>query len=249
MLNNISLIGYGHDLCSKNKKPVNTIPEYHMIHFIESGKGYYNGEQLTAGDAFVCAQDKFCSYYPDPNDPWVYSWINVKGKGADELLQRLPMRKENIFRWNRSANIDIVSKICDYENQTAVDELALIGILYQVFSTILAKKEKFELNYIAEAKRIFESKFDRGITVAEVANKLGISRAYLRNIFYEETGFSPQAFLMQLRLKRAENLLHGNYTVTEIAAAVGYDDVLQFSKIFTKYYGISPANYRKRFKH
>ena len=50
---------------------------------------------------------------------------------------------------------------------------------------------------------------------------------------------------MKLRMERAEFLLSGSYSITEISYAVGYDDVLQFSRIFAKYHGVSPTQYRK----
>lgn len=243
MLKDIRLIGFGRDVCKAEKKPVNTIPSYHMIHFIESGSGFYNGRRLSGGKAFVCRRDDRCHYYPDPKDPWVYTWINVQGEGADDLIAKLPT-VDNTFRWHRSAHLETLEKIWHYENQTIAEEMICISTLYQIFSDVISRKTVSQRDYIAEAKRSFQSGFDRGITVAAVAKSLGISRAYLRNIFFEKTGRSPQAYLMELRMKRAEALLKERYTVTEIAAAVGYEDVLQFSKIFTKYHGCSPTNYR-----
>ena len=56
---------------------------------------------------------------------------------------------------------------------------------------------------------------------------------------------SPQEYLMKRRIERALELLADpELAVTEIAQAVGYYDVLQFSRIFKKHMGISPSQYR-----
>ena len=245
MLGNIRLVGYGRDVCKATKKSVNTIPQYHMIHFVESGYGYYNGHHLRGGDAFICKRDEFCRYFPDQKEPWTYTWINVQGEGADALITRL-VGKNNVFRWRRSAHLEALEKICHYQNSADAEELICISALYRICSDVIASKGSEQRDYIVEAKRLFQSGFDRSITVEMVAGTLGISRAYLRNIFYEKTGQSPQRYLMELRMRRAETLLSGRYSITEIAAAVGYQDVLQFSKIFMKYHGCSPTDYRKR---
>lgn len=41
------------------------------------------------------------------------------------------------------------------------------------------------------------------------------------------------------------NLIPDSNTISEIAASLGFDDVLTFSKLFSKKVGISPTNYRK----
>ena len=215
-----------------------------MIHFIESGKGIYNGKVLSGGQAFICRQDQLCHYFPDKEDPWTYTWINVVGKGADWLINSLNA-EDNVFYWSRSANLDALKRIWHYDKNEHSQELICISVLYQIFADTAAGKIQAKRDYVGEAKRFFQGGYDRGVTVDEVAFALGISRAYLRNVFYEKTGISPQAYLMSLRMKRAEILLHRDYTITEIAAAVGYTDVLQFSKIFAKHHGMSPTQYRK----
>ena len=56
---------------------------------------------------------------------------------------------------------------------------------------------------------------------------------------------SPQAFLIQVRLERAAQLLRGSdMPVGHIAATVGYNDALSFSKAFKHKYNISPTEYR-----
>ena len=71
-------------------------------------------------------------------------------------------------------------------------------------------------------------------------------RAYLRNIFYRLEQKSPQQYLIGVRIERAKALLKTkNATISEIAASVGYQDPIQFYKIFKKHTGISATQYQK----
>jgi len=87
------------------------------------------------------------------------------------------------------------------------------------------------------------------ITMEKLAVKLYISRAYLRNLFMEQLHISPQGYLIQIRIEKAKQLLcTTEYTVSQIAAAVGYHDPLQFSRMFKKRVGGSPLHYRESSK-
>lgn len=59
-------------------------------------------------------------------------------------------------------------------------------------------------------------------------------------------GCSPQQFLVNLRMEKAVGMLKNtDLPVNQIAAQVGYENPLTFSKIFKQRYGISPKNYRE----
>jgi len=109
------------------------------------------------------------------------------------------------------------------------------------------KNTSASLSYAQAAKNYILVNFHRNITPEKIASKLNISRAYLRNIFYDEFKMSPRDFIITARIERAkELLLFENILIKEISNSVGYDDVLQFFKIFKKHTGMSPSDYRKK---
>ena len=239
----IYVTAFGRDVCKSTKSRTTLIPNANLIHFIEAGSGYYNGIRLTKGQGFICLKNVLCDYLPDKHDPWTYSWINIMGEGAKELINNLPL-KNGIFEFDLSDNIETIRKIKQNESHYS-DELRCLGVLFEIFGKISQNKEK--ASYVTLAKKFFKNNYHMGITVDDCAHSLNISRAYLRNLFFKETGLSPQKYLMNLKMNRAEFLLKTDYHITEIAHAVGYDDVLQFSRIFSKYHGKSPKSYRKEF--
>ena len=83
--------------------------------------------------------------------------------------------------------------------------------------------------------------------INDVAQQIGINRSYLTSIFRKQVGMSPQEYLMQYRMDKAQDLLvESDISVQEIALRVGYENALTFSKIFKSYYGLSPAHYRQQ---
>jgi predicted TIM-barrel enzyme/AraC-like DNA-binding protein len=87
---------------------------------------------------------------------------------------------------------------------------------------------------------------DATIRLTDIARIAFLSSSYLSTKFKQETGVSFSAYLVRFRVEKAKELiLTYNKPIKEIAEMVGYIDYAQFSKIFKKYTGQSPAEFRK----
>ncbi len=84
------------------------------------------------------------------------------------------------------------------------------------------------------------------ISLNKISKNMYLSPVYISKLFKEETGDSPINYLIQLRLEKAKEILlnNENISIQDIAKTVGYDDAYYFSKLFKKYYGVSPSNYK-----
>lgn len=252
----IKVIHSGHEACLPDKQRRSTIPYSNMIHFIEDGYGYFNGMLLGPGQGFICRKNHRSKYEPLPDNPWTYSWINVIGNYAEEILDLIPSDK-NVFTWTPSSQLSHLKELpCPGSRlYTRPEELLALSIFCRVSSELADQayaafgKSHSKPDYASLLKTYLENNYEKNITITQAALNFNISRAYLRNLFYNENGMSPQEYLINLRLRRAEFLLMNNeYSITEVAMAVGYNDVLQFSRIFKKHNGVSPTDYRKRFE-
>ena len=93
-----------------------------------------------------------------------------------------------------------------------------------------------------------ENHYAENITVEDIANHCGLTRSYFGKIFKESYDFSPQEFLLRMRMTKATNLLlRSDMSIGEISAAVGYPDQLHFSKVFKNVFGISPRQWREKY--
>ena len=67
--------------------------------------------------------------------------------------------------------------------------------------------------------------------------------------FRQATGQTPLAYVHDLRIEHARNLLERNrLPVSEVAERVGYSEVAYFRRLFKRKVGLSPGEYRRRFK-
>ena len=86
------------------------------------------------------------------------------------------------------------------------------------------------------------------VTVSELAEACFLSQGRFSHLFKESIGVSPMRYITEQRIKRAGELLaETENSVSEIGALVGFDDQNYFSRMFRKYTGLSPLNYRKNY--
>lgn len=89
---------------------------------------------------------------------------------------------------------------------------------------------------------------DADFTVDTLAETLGLSRTVLYKQMKDFFDLTPAAFIKDIRLKRAMQLLQlHQYTVSEIAFMTGFSDAKYFSKVFKKEIGKTPVEYADEF--
>jgi YesN/AraC family two-component response regulator len=100
---------------------------------------------------------------------------------------------------------------------------------------------------IREALTFLHDHFTEGITLTRLSREAGLSRFHFCRLFRRETGMLFHDYLQELRISRARILLEDNYlTVTDVAYAVGFNDLSYFDKAFRRRVGRSPMQYRRR---
>ncbi|MCD8040854.1 MAG: helix-turn-helix transcriptional regulator [Clostridia bacterium] len=82
---------------------------------------------------------------------------------------------------------------------------------------------------------------------------LPLNYDYVRKLFKSEVGVTPHDYLTATRMQQAALLITGGlsntysrYSVGQIAEMCGYAEPLYFSRVFKKYYGVSPSEYAKK---
>ena len=89
--------------------------------------------------------------------------------------------------------------------------------------------------------------FRRDISLDDVSREVDISPYYFSKLFKQETGKNFIEYLTEIRLRRMpENFcrIH-SYSIKEICAQSGYSDPNYFSRIFKKYEGVTPSEFRE----
>lgn len=85
------------------------------------------------------------------------------------------------------------------------------------------------------------------LTISKLANMVNLSESYFRRIFREYKGCSTIHYINTIRISKACELLRsGINNITEIAEAVGFNNIYYFSRMFKKYTGTVPSKFSKK---
>lgn len=112
--------------------------------------------------------------------------------------------------------------------------------------TYTDKKEISSNSIVNHAMEYMHEHYNDDITLADVAERVGISSGYLSTLFTQNLGIGFIDSLNEMRVERACVYLQQHQMKTyEIAFKVGFRDEKYFSRIFKKITGKTPSEYRK----
>jgi len=127
-----------------------------------------------------------------------------------------------------------------------------LSLFYKLLSIMTAGAEysaSNAKNRIRPAIQYLEEHiFDAALRIENLHALCDMSDVSFRKNFHMEYGTSPKKYVTNLRLTQAKRILEsGEYAyIYEIASAVGYDDALYFSKLFSQKFGYSPTRYNSQ---
>lgn len=90
----------------------------------------------------------------------------------------------------------------------------------------------------------------KNFTIRDLSNHLFMEYSYLSRLFSSKYGIRLKQYITQKRLQTAKEMITGtNLTMTEIAEKCGFETLYRLERIFKKEEGLSPTEYRSRFRH
>jgi AraC family transcriptional regulator of arabinose operon len=221
-----------------------------IIHYVLSGKGFFNGNPVAENQGFFIEPNSFCEYVPDPADPWNYFWMDCSPEFAVVYGKTtLQLDANGIFFYDfRGQLLGIIDRI-----MSGTHTISSVEALGYAFSILAMHSPQQNISrggqYVRQAKSYIESSIGKSLMVRDVAEAVSIHDRYLYNLFMQIEGISPKEYILRRKLETAEDLLaHTNLPVSEIAMAAGFTDVYSFSRLFKRKRGVSPSEYRNSVK-
>jgi AraC family transcriptional regulator len=98
---------------------------------------------------------------------------------------------------------------------------------------------------IARTKRFLEAAFANPLRLADIAEAVGASPAYLTDVFSRVEGVPLHRYLTQLRLARALVELPDARDLTTLALSLGFSSHSHFTASFRRAFGCTPSQFRK----
>jgi len=256
----LRLFECGKEKCCSIKDIVSFAKDYHVLHFVLNGKGFLElfgiRHELSKGDFFYIPPLSEAHYYPDPKDPWTYTWIGFGGEKGENFLSLCGISAERpVFSKIRDNSLnDYFNELVYNYNHTGFLDVKCLGYAYLIFSVMiehchiiaprsLTPKE----SHVKEAKEFISYNFQFPITVQNIADSVNLTTNYLSNIFQETLGMSPKQYLTKFRMDRACVMLaDGRLKIKDVAARVGYKNQLHFSGEFKKIKSICPKFFQDK---
>ena len=145
------------------------------------------------------------------------------------------------------ANIDGLFHACRYARTAARQaQRQNISVLhYQVHMDMRHSEGPITEDIAQQAKRYIDTHYSEKIILTELSAQLGITPSYLSSLMKRQLGMAFSEYIMSVRMEQASKLLSVNrLRINEVAAAVGYDNLFYFSKLFKRFSGMSPRDFR-----
>lgn len=244
--------------------------DFTEITYILSGTGQYVVEDelynVQAGDLILCnAGVRHHAVVTNSKDPTVEFYVGFTDYHFKDMPKNHLCIGDNSYVIHTDAelrqNLTRQSYAMLAENETnQVGKYFMLKAHLMQFLLLLIRQEAkpqpvqdgchFDTHYksyvVNQIISYLDTHYNEKISLDRIAQNMYLSPVYISKIFKEETGESPINYLIKIRLEKAKEMLSATQpeSIKKIANDVGYEDAYHFSKLFKKYYGVSPLHFR-----
>ncbi|MBQ3123810.1 MAG: helix-turn-helix domain-containing protein [Clostridia bacterium] len=212
-------------------------------HLVFRGNGVLktNGKEqkLVPGTLFFTYP--YQSFEIDCTDEFSYLYISFNGPGAEKLLEKFRISKNNCIFASFGNLTEFWMSAIRRINPSNADTLTESVLLYTLsFIDSTQKADKFE----AILEYIKNNYTDPTLTILKIADIFFYNKKYLSALFLKRTDVKFKEYINNLRMQRALSLINDrSLSIAELAQSCGFSDPLYFSKVFKKATGYTPTEY------
>ena len=232
----------------------NTDREFlYIFQYTLSGVGYYwDGKklhELHPGQAFFAKSPSPSAYYYKENgSPWKFAFATFRGNSMEDYYQKIVQERTDVFTLSPNCStIRSLSRIHSLAHrQEITNPFLATSLAVELLMNLCVENTTSEYSpLVHHAIHIMEKEFPTLNGIEEVAARLHISQSHLCREFSSQTGITPIVYLTKTRLQHSANqLLKTSSKIDDIALASGFSNGNYFAKVFKKYIGCSPKEFR-----
>ena len=178
----------------------------------------------------------------------------VSGRESGSFIKlKVSQKNDIIVLLNRI----LKEQTSDQLGSDLLNYLMLMELFVLISRALKAEWENSIKNKSPKIKELMQSaiqfvhnNFEREISITDIAKYVFLSPSYFTRAFKENTGLSPMQYLLNIRIKRACELLQEtDQKVGEIALSVGFSNQQRFNDMFKKQTNMTPMQYRNSSKN
>lgn len=232
--------------------------DYQLL-YIASGKAhfFFDGKEriITEGNMILYRPDEPQKYLYYAADQTEVYWVHFTGSDVESILRCYGLSGgENVFHTGFSTDYRWLYRQMIRELQLCrqnYEELLSLSLrhIFLLINRYLHEGSGLGRdiqNEIERAAHFFNENYHTAINIEEYAKSRHMSVCWFIRSFRQIIKATPMQYVLSLRMANAQSLLETTeYNINEIAAAVGYDNPLYFSRLFRRHTGMSPSEYRK----
>lgn len=213
--------------------------------------------EVEAGSVFLYKpyEEQYYGQY-DRRRRMANYWVHFTGFGIVDLLMKAGIPGSGIYVTGPLDELPplferMIAEIVQRKPYFPAIAAAILQQIVYLISQRLTLNEKLQKLQgrelmLSKALQFMHANYMRPIAVSQLATLCGLSRSRFADLFKQETGQSPQQYAISLRLQKAKEFLGGtSLNIRQISMLCGYDDQLYFSRLFRKYGGVTPSQYRE----
>lgn len=190
-------------------------------------------------------------YYPN-NDVWDVHWVVPAGFAAEDILKHFGLSQPSVFKLNEIKMLEhIFRKMHEaIRSDSVFGNYRASGYLYdfliEFYRVISGKGTAGALNTaLVKAIDYINENFSEHISMDNLCAVSGVSKQYICRLFKVTLGSRPMEYIAKRRIQTAKELLSGSdKTVEEIALETGFCTASYFCKLFKRYEGITPIQFK-----
>ncbi|MBI4979260.1 MAG: helix-turn-helix transcriptional regulator [Spirochaetes bacterium] len=244
---------------------------YHVVQYTLSGCGYFEYVQkgrtvrtrLDAGKVFIASHSMGpYAYYADKTSPWEFYYADFYGQFADTAAEMMtadtrvfsvPKNSEPLVLWEtmltRLGRLSqtLAPKTRWYVESRFADNYLLTRFGYDLLVSLQelicggrSGRDQFAADVTAYIRVNIA-----GVTAESLARYFGYANNYFADYFRKKTGMSPRDFILEQKVRYAEQALSLGESAAQIARELGFQSERYFPTFFKRMTGRTPAQYRR----
>jgi AraC-like DNA-binding protein len=234
------------------------LPVYAAV-YISRGRGWLDlkgakRQPIEAGHVILLFPGMWHHYIPNPEVGWDEHWVAFDGVVARRWMRECSFSPAQpvVKSHDEKALLALYTGLIEtaQESPAAMQQLmaakvhAILAALYSEQQTDLSGSE-VAAALMRRAQAHMQAEFTSHLDVQRLARELNVSYRRFRDLFVQQTGFSPHQYLIDLRLAHARALLtQTTLNIKEVATQSGFADEYYFSRLFKARVGHAPTEWR-----